>query len=189
MMEGDYRTLEEREVDLIIALLMGMPIAPDRMEAEVLYAAPRFVIAAKTNPLTRRRKVKLADLMNEPWALPLPGSPMAAADADTFRAAGLELPAATVMVGGSFVRMALVAEGRFLTIASEAALRCAGRDLPITALPTDLPEIRSPAAIVTLKNRTLTPVAQLFIECARELAKPLTTGKPVSARHRRVQQL
>jgi len=31
--------------------------------------------------------------------------------------------------------------------------------------------------IVTLKNRTLSPVAQLFIECAREVAKPLAKRK------------
>jgi hypothetical protein len=30
-----------------------------------------------------------------------------------------------------------------------------------------------PAGIVTLKNRTLSPIAQLFIETAREIAKPL----------------
>jgi hypothetical protein len=32
---------------------------------------------------------------------------------------------------------------------------------------------RRPNGIVTLKNRTLSPVAQLFIDCAREVAKPL----------------
>jgi hypothetical protein len=31
--------------------------------------------------------------------------------------------------------------------------------------------------IVTLKNRTLSPVTQLFIECAREVAKPLAKRK------------
>jgi hypothetical protein len=30
-----------------------------------------------------------------------------------------------------------------------------------------------PFGVVTLKNRTLSPVAQLFIEHAREVAKPL----------------
>jgi hypothetical protein len=33
-----------------------------------------------------------------------------------------------------------------------------------------------PAGIVTLKNRTLSPIAQLFIETARELAKPLANA-------------
>ena len=35
-----------------------------------LYADPMFVVAAPKNPWSRRRKVKLADLMNEPWTLP-----------------------------------------------------------------------------------------------------------------------
>jgi hypothetical protein len=31
---------------------------------------------------------------------------------------------------------------------------------------------RLPNGIVTLKNRTLSPLAQLFIDCAREIASP-----------------
>jgi hypothetical protein len=30
---------------------------------------------------------------------------------------------------------------------------------------------------MTLKNRTLTPVVKLFIDCAREVAKPLVDKK------------
>jgi DNA-binding transcriptional LysR family regulator len=182
---GDYRALEEREVDLAIEFLTAAPITPDRMEAEILYDPAWSVVAATSNPWSRRRKVRLADLINEPWALPPPESPIGAAVAEAFRAAGLKLPAATFVTEGAYVRLALVAEGRFLTITSEATLRFAGRDMPITALRTDLPEIRNLVAIVTLKNRTLTPLAQLFIETVREVVKPLATGKSFSARHRR----
>ena len=158
------------------------------MEAEVLYASPRFVIATKKNPWSRRRRVRLADLMNEPWALPPPDDPACALDVETFRAAGLELPAAAVVTDSAIARLALVAGGRFLTITSDATLRFSGWGMAVEALPIDLPDIRSPVGIVTLKNRTLTPVAQLFIECARGVARPLATGKSVSTRHRRVQQ-
>ena len=44
-------------------------------------------------------------------------------------------------------------------------------------LPVELPMARVPIGIVTLKNRTLSPVAQLFIEHAREVAKPLAKRK------------
>jgi LysR family pca operon transcriptional activator len=54
--------------------------------------------------------------------------------------------------------------------------------MAIRALPIHLPQTERPVGIVTLKNRTLTPVAQLFIDCARAAAKPLATGKSVSAR-------
>jgi hypothetical protein len=41
----------------------------------------------------------------------------------------------------------------------------------IKALPVHLPSARVPTGIVTLKTRALSPVAQLFIDCAREVAK------------------
>jgi DNA-binding transcriptional LysR family regulator len=177
--EGDYRSLEQRQVDLMIAFLMGMPIAT------ILYAPRRFVVAATKNPWTRRRKVRLADLMNEPWVLPPPGSLLGAAHASPFRAAGLDPPAATVVSDSPLMRIALVAEGRFLTIVGGATLKFWG--MAVTPLPIELPDIHNPVGIVTLKNRTLTPVAQLFIDCAREVAKPLATGKSVSTRRRQPQ--
>ena len=47
-------------------------------------------------------------------------------------------------------------------------------NLAIKALAVDVPTISRPLGIITLKNRTLTPAAQLFIDCAREVAKSLT---------------
>jgi hypothetical protein len=41
----------------------------------------------------------------------------------------------------------------------------------IKALPVHLPKARAPSGIVTLKARELSPVAQLFIDCARDVAK------------------
>jgi hypothetical protein len=41
-------------------------------------------------------------------------------------------------------------------------------------LPIELPMTQRSVGIITLKKRTLSPLAQLFIECAREVAKPLS---------------
>jgi DNA-binding transcriptional LysR family regulator len=43
----------------------------------------------------------------------------------------------------------------------------------LKALPIELPIPPRPIGIVTLKNRTPSPLATLFIECARRLSKPL----------------
>ena len=46
--------------------------------------------------------------------------------------------------------------------------------MAIKVLPVDLPVQPSPVVIiVTLKGRTLSPVAKLFVECAREIVMPL----------------
>jgi hypothetical protein len=53
--------------------------------------------------------------------------------------------------------------------------------LSLKTLPIELPIQRYPVAIVSLKNRTISPVAKLFIECAHEIAKPLGVGRSKSA--------
>ena len=73
--------------------------------------------------------------------------------------------------------MGLVATGGFLTILAASLLRFPTSRPDLKVLSVGLPLIRVPNGIVTLKNRTLSPVARLFIEHAREVAKPL-------ARHR-----
>lgn len=47
----------------------------------------------------------------------------------------------------------------------------------IKVLPVKLQHTRAPVGIITLKNRTLSPVAQLFLETAREVARPLARRK------------
>ena len=57
-----------------------------------------------------------------------------------------------------------------------ASLLRFGANLPrLKVLPVDLPVPSWPVGIMTLKNRTLTPVVQLFIDCAREVVKPLAS--------------
>src|SRR5262245_1174373 len=182
--EQTYRTLEERNVDLVIAFI-NAPIAEDHMEAEMLYLESQYVVAATRNPWSRRRSVRLDDLTQEPWALPPPDSVLGAAHAHIFRTSGLDVLTATVLCTSGVARMCLVAAGRFLTIASETVLKFVGRDMAIKALPIDLPDTERWVGIIALKKRTLTPVAQRFIDCARELARPLATGKAVSTRRRR----
>jgi DNA-binding transcriptional LysR family regulator len=76
------------------------------------------------------------------------------------------------------MRISLLATGRYLTVLLASVLKFATRRAELKILPVNLPLPPTPIGIVTLKNRTLSPAARLFIEHAREVAKPL-------ARHRR----
>jgi hypothetical protein len=68
----------------------------------------------------------------------------------------------------------LVETGRFLTMLPPAALLFSTKRLSLKLLPVELPIEPWPIGIIKLKNRTLSPVAQLFIDCAHDVAKPLT---------------
>jgi DNA-binding transcriptional LysR family regulator len=167
-----YRELSERNVDFLIARRFRT-FVDERMEFEVLFDDAYVVAAGVKNPWARRRRIALADLVNEPWVLRPAESVLGAVVADVFRASGLDLPRTTVVTDSSEVRMSLLATGRFLTILPASALRFPVRRPEFKVLPVRLPGSRVPSEIVTLKNRTLSPAAQLFIEHARAIAKPL----------------
>jgi DNA-binding transcriptional LysR family regulator len=59
--------------------------------------------------------------------------------------------------------------GPFLTSYSRLWAQLNG----LKALPVDLPTRPWPVSIVTLKHRTLSPAAERFIACAREVAKSI----------------
>jgi DNA-binding transcriptional LysR family regulator len=74
-------------------------------------------------------------------------------------------------------RLSLLATNRYLTILPESVLRFPAANPRIRAVPVELPLRRMPIGIITVKGRTLSPAAQLFIDTAREVAKPLAMRK------------
>jgi DNA-binding transcriptional LysR family regulator len=63
----------------------------------------------------------------------------------------------------------LLATGRFVTMLPASMLRF-GKHLPLKLLSVEMTEIPYPTGIVTLQNRTLSPMAQVFIDSARKIA-------------------
>jgi len=171
--EALHHELSERNVDLLIARRFG-PIANERLGFEFLFDDSCVVAAGAQSPWARRRRIALAELVNEPWVLPPPGSGIVGPIAtEAFGAAGLDYPRSTVVTDSPQVRISLLATGRFLTIFPASSLRFPTRRSELRVLPVELPMTRVPVGTVTLKNRTLSPVARLFMEHAREVAKPL----------------
>ena len=121
-------------------------------------------------------ELELADLVDEPWVLPPPESSLASVAQEAFRNTGLNFPRATVIAVLPEIRISLLALGRFLTIFPRSVLRLPTRP-EVKILPVELPVSRMAVEAVTLKNRTLSPLARQFIEEAREVAKLLGKAK------------
>ena len=68
---------------------------------------------------------------------------------------------------------ALLATDRYLAIYSSSRLQLSAKRLSIKVLPVKLPAQSSRVGIVTLKNRTLSPMAELFIKSMRVVAGSL----------------
>jgi DNA-binding transcriptional LysR family regulator len=65
-----------------------------------------------------------------------------------------------------------LATARFLAILPNFHLKLPRGHPCLRTLRVELPDIRMPIAVITLKNRTLSPIAQLFIDHVRALTKP-----------------
>jgi DNA-binding transcriptional LysR family regulator len=170
--EALYPELNERNVDVLVTQRVG-PLADEQLAFEKLYDDSYAVVAGAENPWARRRKIELAELVNELWALPPPTSALGAVFVEAFRASGLDYPRTAMFSIPADVRISLLATGRFLSIFSTSRLKFPAASPPFKVLPVELPVPPVPIGILTLKNRTLSPVTQLFIEHAREVAKPL----------------
>jgi DNA-binding transcriptional LysR family regulator len=169
-----YTQLAQRDVELAMSRIPG-PVA-DEYSAEILFHDTLVVAVGASSPLTRRRRIALVDLLAEPWTLFPADSYFGALQAGAFRAYGLAPPRATVWTTSPSLRSELLATGRFLTVLTGFSLRLPRRRLTLAALPVELSKTRMPIAIITLKNRSLSPLAQLFIERVRAVTRPLAKG-------------
>jgi DNA-binding transcriptional LysR family regulator len=169
---GQFEPLRERRIDLLIGRIPAQYDAED-LATEVLFDETFLAYAAADSPWARRRRTSLTDLAEAAWTLPpyetVPGGLIAG----IFRAGGLEPPrprVATLSVGLS---VALVASGGFVGLLPSSVLHFNSRRLGLKVLHVALPDIRINAALVTVRGRTLSPLAERFIECAREVLRPL----------------
>ena len=161
-----YRALRERIVELQIHRV-PRSFKEEDLEVEYLFDEPLVIAAGSENPWARRRQIELAQLMDEPWVLPQPDHQIGILISEIFASIGLERPKRGVVSSSLQMNDALLATGRYLAFYPGSFLRLSAKRLSIRVLPVKLPKGAMPVGIVTLKNRTLSPIAKMFIEEAR----------------------
>jgi DNA-binding transcriptional LysR family regulator len=159
--------LRRRECDVILGRLHS-PYDED-LHVVPLFDDPLVVAAGANNPLTRRRKLDLAELMQKPWILQAPHTWNYRRLKEAFDVQGLDLPKTTLVTISMPLIVDLLANGPFIT----AYPRSVVLYNLLKVLPIDLPVRAWPVVMATLRDRTLSPVVERFIGCAREVAKPL----------------
>jgi DNA-binding transcriptional LysR family regulator len=169
-----YNDLRERRAEVGVERTFGT--VPEDMDREVLFEDPLVVVAGMKNPWSRRGKVKLAELVNEPWTWAAE-TVFDTMVVEAFRASGAKPPRAAVYCDAVNMRLRLAATGRFLTVVPSFMLKLPTKRVSLKVLPIELPTMYRQIGIIRLKNRTLSPLAQLFIEHTREVAKTLTKRK------------
>jgi DNA-binding transcriptional LysR family regulator len=169
------RHLRQRRVELAVMPAEGGDVGADA-DIQLLFDDGHVIMAGSQSRWARARKLALADLIREPWVLPPPDSVAGLSIAAAFRAGGLEPPRAHVISFSVPLQHHLIATGRFLTMLPVSMVHF-GKHLPLKILRIEAPVPRRPIGIVTLKNRTLSALARLFVDSAGEIAKSLAKRK------------
>ena len=169
----EFPELEERKIDLVFARLAQEPVQgrlTEEVNAEILFHDRYALVVGESSKWARRRRLELAELVDEPWIM----TPLDALGdtflANAFVVRGLKPPGLVITTFSIHLRNNLVAGGNFITSLPESVLRVCCKRYGLKELPIEL-SVRPPVAVATLRNRTLGPVAQSFIACARATAK------------------
>src|SRR5215510_5283281 len=154
---GDLRSLsrdlDSRRIDFLVSRMYSSP--SEEHSVEVLFEDPLVVVTAPNNPLARRRKIVLADLLDKPWTLQPRENSFGAFAIDAFRAAGYPPPRNTVATTSSNLRGEMLATGRYLSMVPRYWMLLPRRHPSLRVLPVEFPHTRLKVAIITLKNRSL----------------------------------
>ena len=176
-----YDNLRDRKAEVVFGRISTTMAEPD-LVAEPLLDDPPVVVAGSESRWAKRRNLALADLLDEPWVLAQPGSLARSLHDEVFHRSGLEVPSAKVLTVSLHLHMRLIETGGWLGLIPASPTRFGGQRTSIKALPIKVPSPPAPIGFVTIKDRTLTPLAERFIECARKVANS-ATGR-ASTRHR-----
>src|SRR5262249_39855588 len=113
----------------------------------------------------------LVELLDQPWLFAAPHTWNSTYLSDAFRAVGLDMPKASLLTQSVPLQIQLVAKGSHIAALSLLSLRLYAERFGLKQLPVNLPDRPWPVVIMTLKNRTLSPVVERFIECVRDVAR------------------
>ncbi len=164
-----YDNLRNRKAELVFGRLPPVMTEPD-LVAETLFDERLVVVAGSESRWAKRRNLTLADLIGEPWVLAQPGSLARSLHEELFRRSGLEVPSATVLTVSLHLHLRLLETGRWLGLIPVSVMRFGVKRMHIKALPIKVLSPPAPVGFITVKDRTLTPLAERFIECSRKVA-------------------
>jgi DNA-binding transcriptional LysR family regulator len=177
--------LRERTIDMGMFLLVKPhddKLFADDLNVEVLFLEQMVIVAGRQSRWARRRKIDLAELVDEPWVLTESDTLSHQRLAEAFAARGLGMPKRILQTISTHLRVNLAASGSHITTLPNSTLRVYADRFSLKALPIEVPVQSWPAVIVTLKNRTLSPAVERFIQHIRDFTRPMRTEGPARRR-------
>ena len=173
--------LRDRTLDVAVLRTrwpLPEPALVDDLNIEELFDDETVVIAGLESRWARMRKIDLVDLAEAKWILPPPETTNSVVVMEAFRTRGLQPPAVSFVTYSVTLRTSLLATGRYVSVLPRSMMSLYARRMSVKVLPIKLAIRKWPVVVATLKNRTLSPVADMFIENLRTGVRALDGKSP-----------
>ena len=178
-----FAALHERRADVVITLPRRFESdIGEHLQAETLFEDRICLAVTARSPLARRRRVRLADLAATGLIAPASDTPGGAAVTEALRAAGLPATRVRITTFSIHLRAILAMTSGFAAVLPASVLHFNPVVYGLRELPLDVQMPRLPVLLATLKDRTLSPPVERFIECAREIARDMPRPRRYSTR-------
>jgi DNA-binding transcriptional LysR family regulator len=165
--------LRSRELDVVLTRWVG-PLVTDDLVGEALFSTPLAVMAARTHRLVGQHGLDLEQLGEELWTLSPPDSFLGRLVGGLFERRGLPLPVAAVTSLSIYMRLNLLAGGRFLSVLPMTTLRHRTNRSWLAALDIDLSDSSGPIALLTIRGRRDSGALALLRETARIVGREIS---------------
>jgi len=138
---------------------------------EDFYSEPICLVVRRGHPLTRKRRLGLRELTNEPWLLPLPETTLRRQIERAFLEAGAPLPRNVIESVSILTNRVLLRKSDSIGVMPyHVALDDVEHEL-LSILPVKLKSIESPVGAILRAPAQLPPAASALLECLRAAAK------------------
>ncbi len=159
-------------LDFVLARLPAEATAAD-FEAVRASEERVDIIAAAGHPLAGRAEVRLAELVGFEWVMQAAGAPIRLAIEEALLSGGSRPPARVTNTSSLLVTIAMLASSQAVApVSREVAGLVAGPGRSLVALPLVERLVVTPYALLALRNRRLSPLAQ---RCRELVAAALAT--------------
>jgi DNA-binding transcriptional LysR family regulator len=144
---------------------------------EEFYAEPSCVVVRRGHPLTRKRRLALRDLTNEPWLLPLPETALHRQIERAFIDAGASLPKNVIESVSILTNRVLLRKSDCIGVMPyHVALDDVEHGL-LAILPVKLKSLESPVGVIVRAPGDLPPAASALREYLRAAAKDVPSPR------------
>ncbi len=192
LIEGYSEQLRHRlyagEFDFIAAGVSAFELEQDYAR-EQIYSSDDIIVCNSDHPLTKRRRLRLADLQGYPWLVPYTRPNDLNAIVDCFTAENIEPPKQIIGSDAYRIGMRLLRTTDLLMMVAPAlvAPELAMDPAPLARLSIDRPTIRRQASLIYPRHRPMTPPAQRLLDEVRLQAQAAhkRKGRRVAASARR----